>query len=114
MMGESSARFRQFHDAARTATMRDASGIGLADIEERARALGGTAVCGPYHEGWRVFVSIPQNGDDRGSVRNNEGERMMRVAIVDDDPIVCSSLSTILKATGRPILHGRPMMAKPR
>ena len=25
---------------------------------------------------------------------------MMRVAIVDDDPIVCSSLSTILKATG--------------
>ena len=24
----------------------------------------------------------------------------MRVAIVDDDPIVCSSLSTILKATG--------------
>ena len=27
MMGESSARFRQFHDAARTATMRDASGM---------------------------------------------------------------------------------------
>lgn len=64
MMGESSARFRQFHDAARTATMRDASGIGLADIEERARALGGTAVCGPYHEGWRVFVSIPKTDDD--------------------------------------------------
>lgn len=64
MMGESSDRFRQFHDAARTATMRDASGIGLADIEERARALGGTAVCGPYHEGWRVFVSIPKTDDD--------------------------------------------------
>lgn len=64
MMGESSARFRQFHDAARTATMRDASGIGLADIEERARALGGTAVCGPYHEGWRVFMSIPKTDDD--------------------------------------------------
>ena len=64
MMGESSARFRQFHDAARTATMRDASGIGLADIEERARALGGTAVFGPYHEGWRVFVSIPKTDDD--------------------------------------------------
>ena len=56
--------FRQFHDAARTATMRDASGIGLADIEERARALGGTAVCGPYHEGWRVFMSIPKTDDD--------------------------------------------------
>lgn len=44
--------------------MRDASGIGLADIEERARALGGTAVCGPYHEGWRVFMSIPKTDDD--------------------------------------------------
>ena len=64
MMGESSVCFRQFHDAARTATIRDASGIGLADIEERARALGGTAVCGPYHEGWRVFVSIPKTDDD--------------------------------------------------
>ena len=38
----------------------DSAGIGIADIEERARALGGSAVCGPYHEGWRVFVSIPK------------------------------------------------------
>ena len=38
----------------------DSAGIGVADIEERARALGGFAVCGPYHEGWRVFVSIPK------------------------------------------------------
>lgn len=38
----------------------DSTGIGVADIEERARALGGSAVCGPYHEGWRVFVSIPK------------------------------------------------------
>ena len=36
------------------------AGIGLADIEERARALGGNATCGPYGEGWRVFVSIPK------------------------------------------------------
>ena len=28
--------------------------------EERARALGGNATCGPYGEGWRVFVSIPK------------------------------------------------------
>ena len=38
----------------------DSVGIGVADIEERARALGGSAVCGPYHEGWRVFMSIPK------------------------------------------------------
>ena len=24
------------------------------------RALGGTAVCGPYEDGWRVFVSVPK------------------------------------------------------
>ncbi|WP_137652129.1 sensor histidine kinase [Bifidobacterium moukalabense] len=39
----------------------DDGGIGLADIEERARALGGSAVCGPYHGGWRVFVSVPKS-----------------------------------------------------
>ncbi|WP_286027655.1 sensor histidine kinase [Bifidobacterium ruminantium] len=38
----------------------DSTGIGISDIEERARALGGSSVCGPYHEGWRVFVSIPR------------------------------------------------------
>ena len=38
----------------------DSTGIGISDIEERARALGGSSVCGPYHEGWRVFVSIPK------------------------------------------------------
>ncbi|OZG57712.1 two-component system sensor histidine kinase [Bifidobacterium myosotis] len=35
-------------------------GMGLADIESRARALGGTSLCGPYGTGWRVFVSIPK------------------------------------------------------
>lgn len=34
--------------------------MGLADIESRVRALGGTAVCGPYEDGWRVFVSVPK------------------------------------------------------
>jgi len=43
-----------------TVPAKDYSGIGLADIEERARALGGNALCGPYHDGWRVFVSIPK------------------------------------------------------
>ncbi|WP_160268335.1 sensor histidine kinase [Bifidobacterium gallicum] len=35
-------------------------GIGLLDIEERARVLGGQSLCGPHGEGWRVFVSIPK------------------------------------------------------
>lgn len=40
-------------------------GIGLADIEERARALGGTASCGWHGPGWRVFVSIPKPKEDQ-------------------------------------------------
>ncbi len=28
----------------------DSTGIGISDVEERARALGGSAICGPYHE----------------------------------------------------------------
>ena len=35
-------------------------GMGLADIEARVRALGGTALCGPFNDGWRVFASIPK------------------------------------------------------
>ncbi|MBW3087912.1 two-component sensor histidine kinase [Bifidobacterium sp. 82T24] len=35
-------------------------GMGIADIEARVRALDGTAVCGPYDGGWRVFVSVPK------------------------------------------------------
>lgn len=35
-------------------------GMGLADIESRVRAIGGTALCGPYDDGWRVFVSVPK------------------------------------------------------
>lgn len=35
-------------------------GMGLADIESRTRALGGTSLCGPSGTGWRVFVSIPK------------------------------------------------------
>ncbi|MBT1176364.1 two-component sensor histidine kinase [Bifidobacterium callimiconis] len=35
-------------------------GMGLADIEVRVRALGGTSLCGPYRDGWRVFVSVPK------------------------------------------------------
>jgi uncharacterized Zn finger protein len=53
------AYFAQPRSFEETGAARSA-GIGLADIEERARALGGNATCGPYGEGWRVFVSIPK------------------------------------------------------
>lgn len=38
------------------------TGMGIADIEARARLLGGTALCGKFNNRWRVFVSIPKGG----------------------------------------------------
>ena len=35
-------------------------GMGLADIEARAGALGGTTNSGPNRKGWKVFVSLPK------------------------------------------------------
>ncbi|BDR54164.1 two-component sensor histidine kinase [Bombiscardovia apis] len=46
--------------AQRSAGLEPLRGMGLADIEARARALGGTAVSGPNERGWRVFVSLPK------------------------------------------------------
>lgn len=51
-------------------------GIGLADIEERARALGGNATCGPYGTGWRVFVSVPKPADGRDGRADGSGRTM--------------------------------------
>lgn len=36
-------------------------GMGLADIQARAEALGGSALCGPYGDGWRVFMTLPKH-----------------------------------------------------
>ena len=36
------------------------NGQSLSSASETVRALGGTAVCGPYEDGWRVFVSVPK------------------------------------------------------
>lgn len=52
-------------NARHTAQMR---GIGLTDIEERARVLNGSAVCGPYGAGWRVFVSVPKESRNTNRV----------------------------------------------
>ena len=51
----------------------DSTGIGISDIEERARALGGCAICGPYHEGWRVFVSIPKPASGSETTQPEKG-----------------------------------------
>ncbi len=41
----------------------DSTGIGISDIEEQARALGGSAICGPYHEGLARVRIHPQTGE---------------------------------------------------
>ncbi|PWG66211.1 two-component sensor histidine kinase [Bifidobacterium callitrichidarum] len=46
-------------------------GMGLADIESRVRAIGGTALCGPYDGGWRVFVSVPKRAWNHAKVSND-------------------------------------------
>lgn len=51
----------------------DSTGIGISDIEERARTLGGSAICGPYHEGWRVFVSIPKPASGSETTQPEKG-----------------------------------------
>ncbi|MFT8356693.1 MAG: histidine kinase [Bifidobacterium aquikefiri] len=38
----------------------DMRGMGIADIEARAQEFGGSALCGPNAQGWRVFVSLPK------------------------------------------------------
>ncbi|MFT9008691.1 MAG: histidine kinase [Bifidobacterium sp.] len=54
--------------------VRDIRGMGLADIESRARELGGNALCGPNARGWRVFVSLPKAPwSNAGGVRHQEG-----------------------------------------
>lgn len=63
----------------RAASPHDWSGMGLADIELRAQGLGGSALCGPYGSGWRVFVSIPKNswqGEAASEHRMRDGERL--------------------------------------
>ncbi|TPF95993.1 histidine kinase [Bifidobacterium sp. UTBIF-78] len=56
-------------------------GMGLADIESRARALGGTSLCGPYGTGWRVFVSIPKarwrSATDKQGTQDTQGARII-------------------------------------
>ena len=44
------------------------SGMGLASMEERVRALGGAFRAGPgARGGWTVFASVPRSGGERGS-----------------------------------------------
>ncbi|MCT6901262.1 MAG: two-component sensor histidine kinase, partial [Bifidobacterium sp.] len=53
-------------------------GMGLADMEARARALGGTANSGPNRQGWKVFVSLPKEPWTNQSATDHvENKRVM-------------------------------------
>ncbi|MFT8704318.1 MAG: histidine kinase [Bifidobacterium sp.] len=51
------ARYSAVHTPTQCDDMR---GMGIADIEARAQEFGGSALCGPNAQGWRVFVSLPK------------------------------------------------------
>ena len=53
-------------------------GMGLADMEARARALGGTANSGPNRQGWKVFVSLPKEPwSDHSKAERAEDKKVM-------------------------------------
>ena len=53
-------------------------GMGLADMEARARALGGTANSGPNRQGWKVFVSLPKEPwSNRSAAEHGEDRKVM-------------------------------------
>ena len=53
-------------------------GMGLADMEARARALGGTANSGPNRQGWKVFVSLPKEPwSNRSTAEHVEDKKVM-------------------------------------
>ena len=56
----------------------DSRGMGLADMEARARALGGTANSAPNRQGWKVFVSLPKEPwSDRSTAEHVEDKKVM-------------------------------------
>ena len=65
-------------DSSPTQESRLQRGMGLADMEARARALGGTANSGPNRQGWKVFVSLPKEPwSNRSTAEHVEDRKVM-------------------------------------
>ena len=65
-------------DSSPTQESRLQRGMGLADMEARARALGGTANSGPNRQGWKVFVSLPKEPwSDHSAAEHVEDRKVM-------------------------------------
>ena len=65
-------------DSSPTQESRLQRGMGLADMEARARALGGTANSGPDRQGWKVFVSLPKEPwSDHSAAEHGEDRKVM-------------------------------------
>ncbi|WP_445341204.1 sensor histidine kinase [Bifidobacterium sp. ESL0820] len=65
-------------DSSPTQESRLQRGMGLADMEARARALGGTANSGPNRQGWKVFVSLPKEPwSNRSAAEHGEDRKVM-------------------------------------
>ena len=72
----------------------NAAHFGLVGMAERARALGGELRAGPTADGWRVETTLPV----APSAVDKAVRVVIRVLIVDDQPVIRAGLARILGA----------------
>ena len=87
------------------------SGLGLAGLRQRVELMHGTLRAGPRPDGGFRLEAVlpayvPTAEPDRahrtggGAARPGRATRMIRVVVVDDEPMVCAHLRTILGSSG--------------